>query len=144
MLEDMRVRHTEDSQKYKEKVEKELNLEEDEATAVLDNEKARKLRQIKDRQAAELAARAKDMNPEEMQQVSKPGPSREKATHFPGIAECPLGRSAAWPLGNEHRLWRGSTWIIKERRRVTRGESRLVEPGQADSRHAEPSQSESS
>ena len=52
-----------------EKLERELASEESQAVEVLEAEKGRRLRELKDRHAAEMAARSKDMSPEEVQQV---------------------------------------------------------------------------
>ena len=49
--------------------EKEVVAEEAQAVELLEADKERKLRELKDRHAAELAARSKDMSPEEVQQV---------------------------------------------------------------------------
>lgn len=68
-LADMRERHEQDTHRTNEKLERELATEEAQAVELLDAEKERRLRELKDRHAAELAARAKDMSPEEVQQV---------------------------------------------------------------------------
>lgn len=65
----MRERHEQDTRKTNEKLERELKAEEEQAIELLDAEKGRRLRELKDRHAAELAARSKDMSPEEVQQV---------------------------------------------------------------------------
>ena len=66
---DMRERHEQDTQKTNEKLERELAAEEDQAAEMLEAEKGRRLRELKDRHAAEMAARSKDMSPEDVQQV---------------------------------------------------------------------------
>lgn len=66
---DMRERHEQDTQKTNEKLERELAAEEDQAVEMLEAEKGRRLRELKDRHAAEMAARSKDMSPEDVQQV---------------------------------------------------------------------------
>lgn len=71
-LADMRSRHEEDTHKMNEKLERELVAEEDQALELLDAEKGRRLRELKERHAAELAARSKEMSPEEVQQVNNP------------------------------------------------------------------------
>lgn len=71
-LADMRSRHEEDTHKLNEKLERELAAEEDQALELLDAEKGRRLRELKERHAAELAARSKEMSPEEVQQVNNP------------------------------------------------------------------------
>jgi len=68
-LADMRDRHEQDTHKMDEKLEREAVAEEAQATELLEVDKERKLRELKDRHAAELAARSKDMSPEEVQQV---------------------------------------------------------------------------
>ena len=65
----MRERHEQDTQKTNEKLERELAAEEDQAAEMLEAEKGRRLRELKDRHAAEMAARSKDMSPEDVQQV---------------------------------------------------------------------------
>ena len=65
----MRERHEQDTQKTNEKLERELAAEEDQAVEMLEAEKGRRLRELKDRHAAEMAARSKDMSPEDVQQV---------------------------------------------------------------------------
>lgn len=66
---DMRERHEQDTEKTNEKLERELAAEEDQAAEMLEAEKGRRLRELKDRHAAEMAARSKDMSPEDVQQV---------------------------------------------------------------------------
>ena len=68
-LADMRERHEQDAQKTNEKLERELAAEEDQAAEMLEAEKGRRLRELKDRHAAEMAARSKDMSAEDVQQV---------------------------------------------------------------------------
>ena len=68
-LADMRERHEQDTHKINEKLEREVVTEEAQAVELLEADKERKLRELKDRHAAELAARSKDMSPEEVQQV---------------------------------------------------------------------------
>ena len=68
-LADMRDRHEQDTLKVNEKLERELAAEEAQAMEHLEADKERRLRELKDRHAAELAARSKDMSPEEVQQV---------------------------------------------------------------------------
>lgn len=65
----MRDRHEQDTLKVNEKLERELAAEEAQAMEHLEADKERRLRELKDRHAAELAARSKDMSPEEVQQV---------------------------------------------------------------------------
>lgn len=65
----MRERHEQDTQKTNEKLERELAAGEDQAVEMLEAEKGRRLRELKDRHAAEMAARSKDMSPEDVQQV---------------------------------------------------------------------------
>ena len=67
----MRERHEQDTHKINEKLEREVVSEEGQAVEVLDAEKERRLRELKDRHAAELAARSKDMSPDEVQSVCK-------------------------------------------------------------------------
>ena len=66
---DMRERHEQDTHKMDDKLEREVATEEAQAVELLEAEKERRLRELKDRHAAELAARSKDMSPEEVQQV---------------------------------------------------------------------------
>jgi len=68
-LADMRERHEQDTHKVNEKLEREVVAEEAQAVELLKADEERKLRELKDRHAAELAARSKDMSPEEVQQV---------------------------------------------------------------------------
>ena len=68
-LADMRERHEQDTHKMDDKLEREVATEEAQAVELLEAEKERRLRELKDRHAAELAARSKDMSPEEVQQV---------------------------------------------------------------------------
>lgn len=68
-LADMRERHEQDTLKVNEKLERELAAEEAQAVEHLEADKERRLRELKDRHAAELAARSKDMSPEEVQQL---------------------------------------------------------------------------
>ena len=65
----MRDRHEQDTHKMNEKLEREVVAEEAQAVELLEADKERKLRELKDRHAAELAARSNDMSPEEVQQV---------------------------------------------------------------------------
>ena len=65
----MRGRHEQDIHKMNEKLEREVVAEEAQAVELLEADKERKLRELKDRHAAELVARSKDMSPEEVQQV---------------------------------------------------------------------------
>ena len=67
----MRERHEQDTHKMNEKLEREVVTEEAQAVELLEADRERKLRELKDRHAAELAARSKDMSPEEVQQVLK-------------------------------------------------------------------------
>lgn len=66
---DMRDRHEQDTHQMNEKLEREVVAEEAQAVELLEADRERKLRELKDRHAAELAARSKDMSPEEVQQV---------------------------------------------------------------------------
>ena len=68
---DMRERHEQDTHKMNEKLEREVVAEEAQTVELLKADEERKLRELKDRHAAELAARSKDMSPEEVQQVLK-------------------------------------------------------------------------
>lgn len=68
-LADMRERHEQDTHKMDDKLEREVVTEEAQAVELLEAEKERRLRELKDRHAAELAARSKDMSSEEVQQV---------------------------------------------------------------------------
>ena len=69
-LADMRERHEQDTHKMSEKLEREVATDEEQAVELLEADKGRRLRELKDRQAAELAARSKDMSAEEVQQVT--------------------------------------------------------------------------
>lgn len=65
----MKLRHQEEIQKLKEKLNNELKNGEDVAMNDMDAETQRKMRQIKDRHAAEISARSNAMTPEELQRV---------------------------------------------------------------------------
>lgn len=69
VLDDMKLRHDEEAQNMKEKLNKELKKDEDAALNEFDAETERHMREIKDRHAAEISARSDAMSPEELQQV---------------------------------------------------------------------------
>ena len=81
----MRERHERDALKTNEKLERQLMAEEEQALESVESERERKLRELKDRQAAELAARSKEMSQEEVQQVCSLGsPGGEKISGWVG------------------------------------------------------------
>ena len=81
----MRDRHEQDTLKVNEKLERELAAEEAQAMEHLEADKERRLRELKDRHAAELAARSKDMSPEEVQQVRQESLyAKSLSSEFPG------------------------------------------------------------
>ena len=71
MVDDMKARHEEESQKVANKLQKELEADLEMAEQATNEEKQRKLRELKNKQGAELSARAQDMTAEETQQVRR-------------------------------------------------------------------------
>ncbi|EDO39341.1 predicted protein, partial [Nematostella vectensis] len=69
VIQEMKVRHAEEAQRLKEKLERELKTDEEAAMQMKTADQERSLRELKDRHAAELSARGNNMSPEELQQL---------------------------------------------------------------------------
>ena len=65
----MKVRHEEEFQKVADKLQKGFDAELDMADQAFNEDKQRKLRELKNKQGAEMSARSQGMTAEETQQV---------------------------------------------------------------------------